>query len=226
MSEFDYIVIGAGSAGCVLANRLSEDPENSVLLLEAGKDDRSLFIRMPTALSIPMNTPRFSWGYWGEPEPGLDGRRMDCARGKVLGGSSAINGMVYVRGHADDFDQWVEAGATGWSYADCLPYFKRAERWMGGADAYRGGEGPVDTCNGNNMKNPLYTAFIAAGEEAGYGRTEDYNGYRQEGFGPMHMTVRRGERCSTDWAYLAPARKRPNLTVVTEAEVDKLTLSG
>ena len=226
MSEFDYIVIGAGSAGCVLANRLSEDPAHSVLLLEAGKDDRSLFIRMPTALSIPMNTPRFSWGYWGEPEPGLDGRRMDCARGKVLGGSSAINGMVYVRGHAADFDQWVEAGATGWSYADCLPYFKRAERWMGGEDPYRGGEGPVDTCNGNNMKNPLYTAFIAAGEEAGYGRTEDYNGYRQEGFGAMHMTVRRGERCSTDWAYLAPARKRPNLTVVTEAEVDKLILSG
>ncbi len=226
VSEYDYIVIGAGSAGCVLANRLSEDPEHSVLLLEAGKDDRSLFIRMPTALSIPMNTPRFSWGYWGEPEPGLDGRRMDCARGKVLGGSSAINGMVYVRGHASDFDQWVEAGATGWGYADCLPYFKRGERWMGGGDTYRGGEGPVDTCNGNNMKNPLYTAFIAAGEEAGYGRTEDYNGYRQEGFGPMHMTVRRGERCSTDWAYLAPARRRSNLTVVTEAEVDKLILSG
>ena len=226
MSDYDYIVIGAGSAGCVLANRLSEDPAHSVLLLEAGKDDRSLFVRMPTALSIPMNTPRFSWGYWGEPEPGLDGRRMDCARGKVLGGSSAINGMVYVRGHADDFDQWVEAGATGWSYADCLPYFKRAERWMGGEDAYRGGEGPIDTCNGNNMKNPLYGAFIAAGEEAGYGRTQDYNGYRQEGFGPMHMTVRRGERCSTDWAYLAPTRNRPNLTVVTEAEVDKLVLSG
>jgi len=134
--------------------------------------------------------------------------------------------MVYVRGHAADFDQWVETGATGWGYADCLPYFKRAERWMGGGDTYRGGEGPVDTCNGNNMKNPLYTAFIASGEEAGYGRTEDYNGYRQEGFGPMHMTVRRGERCSTDWAYLAPARKRPNLTVLTEAEVDKLILLG
>ena len=226
MSEYDYIVIGAGSAGCVLASRLSEDPEHAVLLLEAGKDDRSLFIRMPTALSIPMNTPRFSWGYWGEPEPGLDGRRMDCARGKVLGGSSAINGMVYVRGHAADFDQWVEAGASGWSYADCLPYFKRAERWMGGEDSYRGGDGPVDTGNGNNMKNPLYGAFIEAGEEAGYGRTQDYNGYRQEGFGAMHMTVRRGERCSTDWAYLAAARKRPNLTVVPEAEVDKLILSG
>ena len=226
MTEFDYIVVGAGSAGCVLANRLTEDGRHSVLLIEAGKDDRSLFIRMPTALSIPMNTPRFNWGFWGQPEPGLDGRRMDCARGKVLGGSSAINGMVYVRGHAEDFDDWARDGATGWGYADCLPYFKRAERWMGGEDAWRGGSGPVDTCNGNNMGNPLYRAFIAAGDEAGYGTTEDYNGYRQEGFGPMHMTVRRGERCSTDLAYLAPARGRPNLTVITQAEVDTLLLSG
>ena len=224
--EFDYVIVGAGSAGCVLANRLTEDGRHSVLLIEAGKDDRSLFIRMPTALSIPMNTPRFNWGFWGRPEPGLDGRRMDCARGKVLGGSSAINGMVYVRGHAADFDDWARAGATSWGYADCLPYFKRAERWMGGEDAWRGGSGPVDTCNGNNMDNPLYRAFIAAGDEAGYGTTEDYNGYRQEGFGPMHMTVRRGERCSTDLAYLAPARGRPNLRVITQAEVDTLLLSG
>ena len=160
MTEFDYIVVGAGSAGCVLANRLTEDGRQSVLLIEAGKDDRSLFIRMPTALSIPMNTPRFNWGFWGQPEPGLDGRRMDCARGKVLGGSSAINGMVYVRGHAEDFDDWARDGATGWGYADCLPYFKRAERWMGGEDAWRGGSGPVDTCNGNNMGNPLYLSLI------------------------------------------------------------------
>ncbi|MEK9625054.1 MAG: choline dehydrogenase, partial [Halieaceae bacterium] len=226
MSEYDYIVIGAGSAGCVLANRLSEDPANSVLLLEAGKQDRSLFIRMPTALAIPMSTPRFNWGYWGQPEPYLDGRRMDCARGKVLGGSSAINGMVYVRGHADDFDQWENEGATGWGYADCLPYFKRAEGWMMGGDTYRGGAGPLTTCNGNDMRNPLYQAFIDAGREAGYGVTEDYNGYRQEGFGPMHMTVRGGERCSTDLAYLEPARRRPNLTVITEANVDRLTFSG
>jgi choline dehydrogenase len=226
MSEYDYIVIGAGSAGCVLANRLSEDPANSVLLLEAGRDDRSLFVRMPSALAIPMSTPRFNWGYWGQPEPYLDGRRMDCARGKVLGGSSAINGMVYVRGHADDFDQWETEGATGWGYADCLPYFKRAEGWMTGGDAYRGGSGPLTTCNGNDMRNPLYQAFIDAGREAGLGVREDYNGHRQEGFGPMHMTVRNGERCSTDLAYLTPTRGRANLTVVTEADADRLTFSG
>ena len=226
ISEYDFIVIGAGSAGCVLANRLTEDPAHSVLLLEAGKQDRSLFIRMPSALAIPMSTPRFNWGYWGQPEPYLDGRRMDCARGKVLGGSSAINGMVYVRGHPDDFDQWENEGATGWGYADCLAYFKRAEGWMMGGDTYRGGTGPLTTCNGNDMRNPLYQAFIDAGREAGYGVTEDYNGYRQEGFGPMHMTVRGGERCSTDLAYLEPARRRPNLTVITEANVDRLTFSG
>lgn len=224
--EFDYVIVGAGSAGCVLANRLTEDPGCRVLLLEAGADDRGLFIRMPTALSIPMNTPRYSWGYWSQPEPQLENRRMDCARGRVLGGSSAINGMVYVRGHPNDFDQWEAQGAAGWGYADCLPYFQRAESWIGGADDYRGGGGPLDTCNGNGMRNPLYQAFIDAGCQAGYGETADYNGYRQEGFGAMHMTVRDGERCSTDLAYLAPARQRDNLTLVTHAEVEHLTWVG
>ena len=224
VSTYDYIIVGAGSAGCVLANRLTEDPTCRVLLLEAGADDRGLFIRMPTALSIPMNTPRYSWGYWGQPEPHLDDRRMDCARGRVLGGSSAINGMVYVRGHPRDFDQWVDLGAAGWSYADCLPYFRRAETWIDGGDDYRGGSGPLSTCNGNGMRNPLYQAFIDAGRQAGYGETSDYNGYRQEGFGPMHMTVRNGERCSTDLAYLTPARRRDNLTVITNAEVEHLVL--
>ncbi len=226
MRNFDYVVVGAGSAGCVLANRLSENSRHRVLLIEAGADDRNIFIKMPSALSIPMNSSRFNWGYRGQPEPYLNGRRMDCARGKLLGGSSAINGMVYVRGHPRDFDEWVKNGASGWSYADCLPYFKRAERWINGADEYRGGDGPIDTCNGNNMQNPLYQAFIDAGREAGYGVTDDYNGYRQEGFGPMHMTVRDGERCSTDLAYLNPARNRPNLSIVTRSEVDRLTFSG
>ena len=222
MSTYDYIVVGAGSAGCVLANRLTEDPDTTVLLLEAGGSDRSIFIRMPTALSIPMNMDRFNWGFESEPEPHLDGRRMDCPRGHVLGGSSSINGMVYVRGHPLDFDEWRDAGAEGWSYADCLPYFRKAERWQGGADDYRGGDGPLGTNNGNAMTNPLYTAFIAAGKEAGYPLTDDCNGYQQEGFGPMHMTVSGGERCSAARAYLAPARSRPNLDVRSGVLVDRV----
>ena len=231
VETFDYIVVGAGSAGCVLANRLSADPSVQVLLLESGRDETSLFIKMPTALTIPMGMPRFNWGYYSAPEPTLNGRRMDCARGRIAGGSSAINGMVYVRGHPCDFDQWAERGATGWSYQDCLPYFQRAETWMAGGDEYRGGEGPLSTCNGNNMKNPLYRAFIDAGCQAGYGKTADYNGFRQEGFGPMHMTVRNGERCSTRLAYLDPARSRKNLRIIDRAtaegiEFDGLTATG
>ncbi|WP_022963083.1 choline dehydrogenase [Halopseudomonas pelagia] len=224
--NFDYIIVGAGSAGCVLAARLTEDGKHRVLLLETGGSDKSIFIQMPTALSIPMNTHKYNWQFETEPEPYLNGRRMHCPRGKVLGGSSSINGMVYVRGHARDFDQWQQAGAEGWSYRDCLPYFRKAETWAFGGDTYRGDQGPLGVNNGNQMQNPLYQTFVDAGVEAGYAATQDYNGEQQEGFGPMHMTVRNGRRCSTANAYLRPAMQRANLTVVTGALVHKVLLEG
>lgn len=224
---YDYIIVGAGSAGCVLANRLTENGEHNVLLIEAGGSDKNILVQMPTALSFPMATKRFNWGYSSAPESGLDNRRISCPRGKGLGGSSSINGMVFVRGHACDFDEWEAAGAKGWAYQDCLPYFKRMETWQGGEDEYRGGAGPLGVTGGNNMRgNPLYQAFIDAGVEAGYPRTVDYNGRQQEGFGPMHMTVSGGVRESTARAYLAPARKRPNLTIMTHAIVDKVNFEG
>lgn len=225
-NQYDYIIVGAGSAGCVLANRLTEDCGNRVLLLETGGSDKSIFIQMPTALSIPMNTKKYAWQFETEPEPYLDNRRMHCPRGKVLGGSSSINGMVYVRGHARDFDEWDAQGATGWHYRNVLPYFKKAETWAFGGDDYRGGEGPLGVNNGNNMQNPLYKAFINAGVDAGYFATDDYNGAQQEGFGAMHMTVKNGRRWSTANAYLRPAMDRPNLTIVTHALVHKVLLDG
>jgi len=225
-TNYDYIIVGAGSAGCVLANRLSENPNNKVLLLETGGSDKSIFIQMPTALSIPMNTKKYAWQFETEAEPFLNNRRMHCPRGKVLGGSSSINGMVYVRGHARDFDEWQHAGAENWDYAHCLPYFKKAETWSFGGNDYRGDTGPLATNNGNNMKNPLYQAFVDAGVDAGYLATADYNAEQQEGFGPMHMTVKNGVRWSTANAYLRPAMKRSNLTVVTHALVHKVLLEG
>jgi len=209
---FDFVIVGAGSAGCVLAARLSEQSENKVLLLEAGGSDRSIFIQMPTALSIPMNTTKYNWGHHSEPEPHLGGRRLHCPRGKVLGGSSSINGMVYVRGNAQDYEGWAAGGASGWAYGDVLPYFQKAETYNRGADAYRGATGPLHTTTGS-MNNPLYQAFIDAGLEAGYAKTEDVNGFQQEGFGLMDMTVRSGVRSSTSNAYLKPALKRHNLHV-------------
>ena len=215
MRDADYVIIGAGSAGCVLAARLSEDSGCNVLLMEAGGSDRSIYVQMPAALSIPMNLARFNWGYTSQAEPHLNGRVIDCPRGRVLGGSSSINGMVYVRGHPRDFDRWEELGADGWNYASCLPYFKKAESWVDGENDYRGGHGPLSVCAGNNMTgNSLYEAFIQAGHEAGYPVTDDYNGCQQEGFGAMHMTVRDGVRASTASAYLRPAMNRSNLRYV------------
>jgi len=222
--SFDYIIVGAGSAGCVLANRLSEDSSNKVLLLETGGSDKSIFIKMPTALSIPMNTDKFAWQFHTQPEPHLDNREMHCPRGKVLGGSSSINGMVYVRGHAKDFDEWQQHGANGWDYQACLPYFKKAESFYLGENDHRGGKGPLGVNNGNNMENPLYTAFVEAGAEAGYSTTNDYNSAQQEGFGPMHMTVKNGVRSSASREYLDPIKHRSNLTIVTGALAQRVIL--
>ena len=222
MKEYDYIVVGAGSAGAIVAARLSEDPNCSVLLLEYGGSDRSVFIRMPSALGIPMNSKKYNWGFESAPEPHLNNRRMNCPRGKVLGGSSSINGMVYVRGHAHDYDEWEACGAVGWNYQSCLPYFKKLESHECVASEYAGSDGPVSVSGGNNMRNPLYRAFIDAGVDAGYAETDDYNGFRQEGFGQKFMTVDRGVRASTSHAYLDTAKKRSNLTLLKHALVTKV----
>lgn len=222
----DYIIVGAGSAGCVLADRLSADGAHRVILLEYGGSDRSVFIQMPAALAYPMNTKRWNWGYESEPEPHLNNRRLNCPRGKGLGGSSSINGLVYVRGNALDFERWKEEeGATGWGYADVLPYFKRAEGRAEGGDTYRGGDGPLSTSYGP-LDNPLHQAWLDAAQQAGYSLTEDYNGYAQEGFGRMDMTVRNGTRCSAAKAYLYDARKRPNLKVIEKALVTRILFDG
>ena len=223
--EFDFVIVGAGSAGCVLADRLTEDGRNTVLVLEYGGSDRSLFVQMPSALSIPMGMERYDWRYYSEPEPGLGGRRLHTPRGKVLGGSSSINGLVYVRGHAQDFARWEMEGATGWNYAAVLPYFRRAETRAEGGDEYRGDSGNLKTRYGT-LQNPLHAAWLEAGRQAGYPQTSDINGYQQEGFGRLDMTVGGGRRCSAANAYLRPAMKRPNLAVKTHALATCILFEG
>jgi choline dehydrogenase len=222
---FDYVIVGAGSAGCVLADRLTERGQDSVLLLEYGGSDRSIWIQMPSALNIPLNMERFDWRYYTEPEPNLNDRRLHTPRGKVLGGSSSINGLVYVRGNPLDFERWQSEGASGWGYPDVLPYFRRAEAYAGGGDEYRGSEGKLGTRKGL-LTNPLHEAWLAAGREAGYPFSADMNGYQQEGFARMDMTVADGRRCSAANAYLRPAMRRPKLTVRTHALATAVLFAG
>jgi len=225
LESFDYVIVGAGSAGCVLANRLTEDGRHTALVLERGGSDRSIFIQMPSALAIPMNRRQFNWFYHTEPEPHLAGRRMHTPRGKVLGGSSSINGLVYVRGNALDYERWDADGARGWGYRDVLPYFRRAERRELGGDVYRGDRGPLGTRYGT-LANPLHACWLAAAGEAGYPLTGDINGYQQEGFGRMDMTVAGGVRASAVNAYLRPAMRRPNLAVRTHVLVVAVEFDG
>jgi choline dehydrogenase len=222
---YDFIIVGSGSAGAVMARRLSEDRRNKVLVLEYGGTDRGPLIQMPSALSYPMNMGLYNWGFETEPEPHLGNRRLVTPRGKVMGGSSSINGMVYVRGHARDFDTWAEMGATGWAFADVLPYFKRQERVQGGEPDWRGHHGPLYVKKGLR-KNPLYQAFIEAGRQAGYPVSSDYNGHQQEGFAAMEMTVHDGLRWSAANAYLWPTIKKGRIDMETRSLARRILLDG
>lgn len=223
---FDYIIVGAGSAGCVLANKLSADPRNSVLVLEAGPMDRDLMIHIPAGVYRVFKDPRINWNYETEDEPALLDRNVDMPRGKVVGGSSSINSMVYMRGHPMDYDRWSdELGLTEWRYADCLPYFKAGETSDRGADDWRGGDGPLGVTKGS-YDNPLFDAFIEAGGQAGQGISEDLNGFKPEGVARLDATRWKGRRCSAAVAHLKPALSRPNLTLLTRAMVRRIAFEG
>ena len=225
MREYDYIIVGAGSAGCVLAYRLSAASDARVLVLEAGGADTDPLIGIPIGIGRMHSKRAHDWGYDSDPEPGLHGREIEAMRGKVLGGSSSINVMAYVRGNRGDYDRWAQKGAAGWSYADVLPYFKRMETWEGGADTWRGGDGPLHTQRARS-RDSLWDAWIAAGQAAGIGFTEDYNGERQEGLGRSQSTIHLGRRDSAARAFLRPAAKRSNVTVLTDAHVTQVLLDG
>ena len=223
----NVLIIGAGSAGAVLANRLSEDSDCQVTLLEAGGSDRRLIVQMPSAFYLPVKNKSLNWGYESEPEPHLNNRRLLCPRGRVLGGSSSINGMVYVRGNAADYTAWTELGADNWDYDTVLPYFRKAQNFAGatGDDPYRGNKGPLAVCDGE-LSSPLYQTFLAAAAEAGHKLSADLNGAQQEGFGKLPMTVDKGVRASTARAYLRPAQHRPNLSIHTRTHALNLLFAG
>ena len=226
MTTYDYIIVGAGSAGCVLANKLGGDTSKSILILEAGPMDHDLMIHIPAGVHKVWCDPKLNWNYETEAEPELGDRNVFMPRGKVVGGSSSINSMVYMRGHPLDYDTWdKELGLSDWSYAHCLPYFKAGETYAGGADVYRGGSGALGTCPGS-FENPLYDAFIEAGGQAGQGQSDDLNGYNPEGVGRLDATKRYGRRCSAAVAHLRPALRRGNVTLVTRAMVKRVVLEG
>lgn len=224
-NTFDYLIVGAGSAGCVLASRLTEDPSTTVCLIEAGPSDKSIFIKMPAALTFPIESDAFNWKYESEPEKELFNRSVGQAQGRGLGGSSSINGMVFVRGSQHDYDGWKDFGLEGWNYADCLPYFKKMESFEGGSDPLRGGSGPLTVVR-SDASHPLYQAFLEAGQQHGLSEAMDYNSGNREGVHVTQASIRNGVRCSTSLAYLDPAKNRPNLTVLTGCHVEKVLFDG